>query len=425
MCVDVLQSVLHEFIQFIHDRPKLFNFSFLAFYALTCYYQKSSKIYLFLFFVLAVLATLTRQLGIILFASYFMAALVDVVQKRNVKELLNSVIIGASGLVILYVFERCMSYKLTPDSAYQGVFISPKNIPLGTGVLGRIIDKAIHIARNSGSIFLILFVMFLPGLFRRVKDAPYLQWILLFGLGVHFFFSIPHKEIVGDVLINFGLGLESTVDIAYLAQNTQPNAHFLYDGLQLLFIAGALLFLLFMSSFKLKSVLEIKPVNVFLIFLCLFYLISICVAESSFDRYCLFFMLFTTIALAEHLKFTEVYTRISAMVLLLIIATFSVLATKDYIDASKLKLKIKQELLSAGKLTEKDINTGFEHELWDGSLNELNWIKWDHYKERKFVLTRGPLEGFRVNRTYSYNKYLPPRVSTFYLLERSDSLQTH
>ncbi len=101
-------------------------------------------------------------------------------------------------------------------------------------------------------------------------------------------------------------------------------------------------------------------------------------------------------------------------------ASYSVLATKDYFTAARLKKNIRTELIKKMIVKDFELGSSAEHQLWDMSIDEVNWVNWDHFNDKKYLITRGGLNGFKVYKKYPFLRFMPVYTDTFFVLKRND-----
>ncbi|MBL7920856.1 MAG: glycosyltransferase family 39 protein [Bacteroidia bacterium] len=394
-----------------------FNFSFLAFYYLNEYTITKKWWQLFLVFSFAVLATLTRQLGLALFLAY---VLVEIIKNyKTPKQWLIPLFLLAGGLGVLYLFELFESSRFRWDWSYQGVFLSPTKIPLGVDAIPRMYHKTFFIIKNSGLWLLLIFVLTQPVFFERLKKSQKLILFIFPCLFIIYLSSHLNEHYLGDVFIDLGVGIESTVDMLMIyATDLHSTNAFFYTLLLFLFFAGYFLLALFVGSSPWARIKELTVSQLFIITIICLYLILIGIADSSFDRYCIFFGLFVIVYVMSN---TIVYSNLSlnlSVIVFIVIFSFSVFATKDYLTAARLKKQILNELAVNDKIIPERVNAGFEYQLWDRSDNQVNWINWDHLSDKICLITRRPVNEYNIFKTYTYQRFVPFKTDTFFVLKK-------
>ena len=150
------------------------------------------------------------------------------------------------------------------------------------------------------------------------------------------------------------------------------------------------------------------------------YCVLIGISEAFMDRYSLFFIVFLMVLFFLKPRSDLKLNYTLAIVFLIGIGGFSVFATKDYLSAARLKKQIRTEVVTQSKIGFKEIHAGFEYELWDGTLNDFDWINFDHYFDKKFIISRGPIPNFEIYRAYPYRRYIPFKMDTLFVLKKSD-----
>lgn len=407
---------MNVFNSFMTDLT-FFNFSFLAFYYLNEYTIMKKWWQLFLFFSYAVLATLTRQLGLALFLAYALVAIIK--HYKAPKQWLMPLFLFAGGLTVLYLFELFESSRFRWDWSYQGVFLSPTKIPLGIDAIPRMYHKTFFIIKNSGLWLLLLFTLTFPLLLERIKKGNKITLIIIPILFIVCLITRFNEHTLGDVFINLGVGIESTVDMLMIyATDLHATNTFFYIFLLILFCAGYFLLALFVGSLQWARIKELNVSRLFIITIICLYLILIGIADSSFDRYCIFFGLFVIVyVMSNTIVYSNLSLKLSVMVFI-VIFSFSVFATKDYFTAARLKKQMLHELAVNDKIIPERVSAGFEYQLWDRSDNQVNWINWDHLNDKICLITRRPVKEYDIFKTYTYQRFVPFKTDTFFVLKK-------
>jgi len=407
---------MNVFNSFMTDLT-FFNFSFLAFYYLNEYISAKKWWQLLLFFSFAVLATLTRQLGLALFLAYLATQIIS--NLKEPKKWILPLLLFAGGLAILYLFELFESSRFRWDWNYKGVFLSPTKSPLEAGAIPRLFNKAQMIFKNSGLWLLLIFTLCLPYILNRIKNAKK-SIVIITMLGFAVYLAFRFKEhALGDVFINIGVGIESTVDMLMIyATDLHSTSWLLFSLLMILFCTGYFLLGVYISTTTRQNINALSVSQKFLLITISLYLFLIGLADSSFDRYCIFFGLFMVVYLMSN---TIVYSQLSLKIsvsIFIIIFYFSVFATKDYFTAARLKKEMLNELAVKDKIIPERVSAGFEYQLWDRSDNDVNWINWDHLNDKICLITRRPVKDYEIFKTHTYKRYVPFKTDTFFVLKK-------
>lgn len=394
-----------------------FNFSFLAFYYLNEYFSSKNRLALLLFFSFAVLATLTRQLGLALFVGFIFVEVLNNI--RSPKQWIAPICLFIGSLLLLYLFEKFQFTRYRWGSSYQGVFLSPTKMQLGTEIFPRIYDKVFMIIKNSGLWLLLILILAFPVFFERIKKSNKVLLVIIPALFVYYLYMHLNEHALGDVFINIGVGIESTVDMLMIyATDLHATNKFIYNSLILLFCCGYFLFALHLGSIKQERIKKLSLSQQFLVSIIFLYLILIGIADSSFDRYCIFFGLFVIVHVMSS---TLIYSKRSiyaTTAVFVFIFCFSVFATKDYFTAARLKKEMLNDLALKDKIIPERVSAGFEYQLWDRSDNDVNWINWDHLNDKICLITRRPVKDYNIFKTYTYQRFVPFKTDTFFVLKK-------
>ncbi len=407
---------LNIFNSFMTDLS-FFNFSFLAFYYLNNYFLNRKNLHLLIFFLFAVLAILTRQLGIVLFLAFIIVEALNYKRSKKNYWLISLLSFGAA-LILLYIFENDQLPKFPAGSNYQGIFFSPTKMQLDDHIITSAIKKIFNIIRYSGALLLLILVLLAPALLQRLKSANK-YFLSAIAIAFAFYLYVLRDEhALGNIFINIGVGIESTVDMLMIrSSDLHSTSNALFIFLMALFSAGYMLFAFLIGSVNLKSLKQISLSQQFVALVLIGYLCLIGIVETSFDRYSIFFALFVVVFIMSNTISFSKRSVIGSLFCFFVFFLFSVFATKDYFTAAKIKKQIFNELVINDKINPIEINAGFEYQLWDQADGEVDWINWDHYNDKKYVIARGKIENFDVIGSYPYRRFVPFKTDTFFVVK--------
>lgn len=396
-----------------------FNFSFLAFYYLHEYIQNRKWYFVLLFFSLAILATLTRQLGIILFLGFALISILNYC-KMGARNLIISLSSIVGAFLILYLFEWNQFSHLKPGSAYQGLFFSFQKVKIGFQSFPLLLDKSFMIFKYSGSLLVLVMLLSFRKIWVRVRESNKIILLLVTSVFVFYLFTMTTDKAVGNLFINLGLGIESTVDMLMVkGDDKHVSNNFIFYSILFVFTIGYILFSFWVGSIKWQKKIfrVIQPSQQFIIIILFSYLILMGIAESSFDRYCVYFMLFFVVYLMSREWIVSKTGIVLALVFFAYLAAFSIFSTHDYFKAAHLKSEIRISLIEHDKVSPNQINAGLEYALWNGTEDEMDWINWDHYNDKKFIISRNSVTNFEVYKTFTYQRFVPFQTDTFFVLK--------
>lgn len=396
------------------------NFTILGFYFLNEYFKSGKIFQIILFLLFGLLAVLVRQFGIVLFLAFLMVEIIRFLRVREARRVFIAIICTVISLFTLYVFEGILVKQLSNNAAYKGIFFMRAEVPLTGNLVWQILSKAQLLLKFAGSFLVLILPLYWDWFRIRLFSSNKLRVALIFIIGTVLFFFLNHQPITGHLVINFGLGVESTIDRLYIGNNTEAGIHNgLYYALMFLFSLGYFFGLLFISVINWKKIILINNSVLFLTIAVLLYFIIIGVAETSFDRYCLFPALLMILALMQ-LKVTpnKIVLR-NCMFVGIIIASYSVFGSKDYFIKARKKDEIAKELILQENITLSQLGVDAEHQLWDGTINDYNWVNWDHFTEKQFIISRGEIDGFKIYKKYPFQKFMPYEMDTLYVLKNT------
>jgi hypothetical protein len=409
---------LNIFNSFMTDLT-FFNFSFLSFYSLVCYTEKRKWIYVLIFAVLAILATFTRQIGIILFAGFLCFSFGEFLRSRNKALLVFSVLSLALALVSMYFFEQKMMSDFSEKPSYAGLFFNRPPLNFGVDLMDTFLRRTIVMLVYSGAFFIVIGTPII-GFPLKEHLNRWKMGSLAVVIAAACFWYVSDVFPVGNVFYNCGLGVEGTVDRAYLEINKQHCAdNTIYACVNGAFILGFFIFsyLIATRSSRIRSMFA-EPLNVFVGSLLLLYSVVMSFSEAFFDRYSLYFGIFLLILFFQVGGRDIKFNRPLLALTLILYAVFSILATKDYFSSARAQSQIREQLIKVQGVDPKEIHAGLEYQLWDGTLHDIDWINFDHYADKKYTLGRGPIKGFTQDTFVTYRRYIPLKMDTIMVLRK-------
>ncbi len=409
---------LNGFNSFMTDLTFI-NFSFLSFYVLATYFEKRKFSHLFLFLLLALLATFTRQTGVILFVAFVVVATIQWIKNKDGILVVYSLLCLCICLILLFYFEMQQKLVASDGMAYKGLFFFKQDVPFNMETIIAFVKRGCIMLVYTGGIFIVLGSFFLMENFKSIMVNKFSRMIYV-GIAIGIFLFISTGFPSGNILYNCGVGPESTIDRVYLETNSSHASSGILFGIVISFFVIGFLLMSFIFDRELakKSWTTKDPSCRYLIILLAMYAVLIGLSDVFFDRYSLFFTFFLTLIFLLEQDVQWKLDRKLPFILLLLIGIFSVLSAKDYFTVARSKQSIITELIKEQKIDKKQIHAGFEYELWDGTLNDFDWINFDHYQDKKFVLSSGPINGFEIFKAYPYRRYIPFKMDTIFVLRK-------
>jgi len=238
----------------------------------------------------------------------------------------------------------------------------------------------------------------------------------------------------GNVLLDIGLGATPLRDVYVLQLPHLPRApREFWIAVTAVAITGSV-----MLVFRFFRTLGRRRVEWtsgdrfkrrFFLSACLLYFAPLAM-HGFFGRYLIFyipsFMMLRTIAERPERPRIGKWSYIAATVLLIAYCAFSVGGTRDYLAWNRARWSALHFLTREAGISHKDIDGGFEFNgLYgydphfcattgpDGKKRSWWWVRNDEY-----VISFGPIEGYKEVRRYSYNRLIPPGTGAILVLRR-------
>lgn len=429
---------------FMTDVP-FFSFSMLSFYFFVSGIKKESNIKIIIATALAGVATLTRQIGIIIPLSFGFAYIVKNGSDRKffIKAFLPTVLVGS----ILIIYQTWLQLTHRIPFAYN-CHISYLTDPYSLGYC--------HFSIYSFFCIVILTLIYL-GLFLfpfLITLFPYI-WSVS-KKKVLTFFSLSAISIIltvilgsgtfgrrliplgGNVLNYYGIGPVILPD----GSKYLPIAPLIFRLLiTVIGIIGAALLLWYL--FSIIAQLFNKHIDpeylrnnkwVITLFLSVFivYYIAISLTPAYVDRYQILLLplliaIVATIKKNIQLNIPRILT--SACILMIILyGLLTVGITHDYLSLNRVRWEALRKIMKDAHLSADRINGGFEFNAWYSYDMQSQYIcdkSWWWVKDIKdeYLITFGPSEGYKEIRRYPYKRWIPPGQGDVFVLREINNFK--
>lgn len=241
--------------------------------------------------------------------------------------------------------------------------------------------------------------------------------------------------ITTNILYDFGLGPVLTHDVFFLGHKNMPAApQFIWFFITAIGILCGAFLLYFALSPLLKQSFWKNIINLLssnweiLFFSFMFFLYFFPLGATwFFDRYLipLFFLAMAIVFLKYKTLFLK--TNFVVWVLLFFIAIFAVGATHDYFSWNSARWDALDYLTNEMGLSPNKIDGGLEFNAihnfdfdFDHVLKAQDKTKsWWWVHDDKYMITFGPVEGFKKFKEYGYNRWMPYGTGKVYILKRT------
>ena len=385
--------------------------------------------------VIAVAATLSRQLGLFVPLAFGLAYLLK--NGLSGRSLLVSIAPVAVCLVALLMLRQWLA--LTDGT--PALFGHASDQLIVAAFAPRVIN---FLVKNGlvGIMYmgLLLSPILIPVLFENERLRSNRRLLLFAAIAIVVISAIRYK-FTGDLLMPLAGNI---VDRAGIGPLTLHDAFFLNAGnvpvlpaefwliVTLISMLGAvvLLTIFLLAAGDVIAALRSRResphdfVLTFFLLCCIAYLVPIFIA-GFFDRYLIAVMPFlaaTTVlvlkpAAGDH---SGLLPRLLSGALLVSLAFFAVSGTKDYLSWNRARWEALAYLSNVKKIAPQDVDGGFEFNgllFYDPNYQRTEgkswwWVRGDHYR-----IGFGPTPGYKIIKEYEYSRWLLPGVGRVVILQ--------
>jgi len=384
--------------------------------------QASGAFVISLLFLTA--AVLSRQLGLAFVSGILLS---EIIFSKKIK--LSSVIFVVIPALCLFIFEYWMHSK-NINSGYTYAFFRTEewsDLNSFTAPLINFSKRWVYYISLSG---LVLSPVLIPYLFNNFKNKKHLADKKLFVVSAILFIPVilSFKNFpIGNYLYDSGVGPETYVDTYILRINlNHASSCFIFNFIKLLSFLGSFGLILIVGnsvkvlwlSRKENTALNHKLLVIYISLL--FYYFFLSQAWAIFDRYILVFSIFIIPVIFLSNPKLHLQSRMFK-VLLTLLVIFSTFAAKDYLNNNRTKWTV-IEYLQKCKTDNKNINAGYEHAGYYFSNSKDWYAKWQNKFSDEYLVTQGPLKDYKIINWISYQRYIPYKRDTIFILRHSKKI---
>ena len=378
--------------------------------------------------LLSCLATLTRQIGIVI---PFACAIAYLARYGLSARTIRRAVAWCAPVLLLL-----LAYQVLRDSTFGAAVNGPSRVsqtlllfedPLsGAGAL---------IGRRSSAILVYVGLFLLPLLFvvgagqwlhasRRARvglllTTGFLAAALVAGL-VYTGHSMP---ILQNVLYDIGLGPASLRDALVLKTRSLPHAPpGAWTAITVVAgVAGAILLVFAIAvivrvfeRLRREHSLTGEWFTVLALAINLFYFMPLATGQVYFDRYVLLHLPLVMILIVGVIGPRITVPRwaaVAAAALIIPIAAFSIAATHDYLSWNRARWNALDDLVKVQGISPHAIDGGFEFNGWylyDPNYKEKPGKSWWWVDGDEYIVAFGPIPAYSQIRSYPYDRWLPP-----------------
>jgi len=385
--------------------------------------------------VLACVAVLVRQIGIVLPVAIAIAVIVK--NRIGRSTLFMAILAPLAVFTVYFGYNHLIESTIGQPELYNlkiDEFIGRLQLPLPR-LLWNLFSRSSTALLYLGLFLLPASLASLPGRWRSL--APRDRWVsaLLFCV----FVSLPALYLViigrlmpvGDNWIyDIGLGTPTLTDVFTLNLPHLPSApKTVWIAVTLSSLAGAGLLMECLVSTAIRSFAESDPVDrnqkwitVLVWTYSLAYLAPLAVA-GFFDRYLIMLLPLLLIPILVHPIDLGISSRpgslLPACAVMLILAFFSISGTHDYLSWNRARWDALDYLVDQKGISPHIIDGGFEFNGWhyDAGSGMRPKRKWWVYDDA-YMVTFGPVRGYQTLRRFVYERWLSMDEGTILILRR-------
>ena len=383
--------------------------------------------------LVACVAALIRQVGVIFPISFAVAYLVK--NGLRTRTVLTAVVPVALGLATLLGYQRWLSMTGNMPSQYEVQTVFAQNfLHMGTW------QMAVAVADFIRTIFVYLGLFLLPCLLLtlprelKISRRSLLGWApsmaffaLLMGSLIYADQWMPLMRDRGNILTDCQIGPVPIFDVWLLGLPYIEHApRLLWQIVTIVGVAGAAILLRHVLTAigdvtrRRKQPSPARWISVFVISVGVLYAGPLLLISKIcyFDRYFLplmpLLMVAACLASAQSGRISRVWAA-SALAVLLILGGFGVAGTHDYFGWNRARWKAYLDLVEVEKIPSTKVNGGYECNGWFSYREREDWEK---FIDNTYVITLGPVDGYEVIEQYPVRNWLPYGQDEILVLRR-------
>lgn len=418
---------------FMNDVPSM-AFAIFSIYSLVRYLQTDQDWWYIIGIAWVIIGVLCRQVNIYTALALPIPYLIR--REFSLKALVRAFLPIILGILALKLFE----FWLTQTSVLPAHYVA-KSISFTKSILH---PKFLVIYRNSMEILFYLGIFLFPliiggyGL-RKVNSfgrgkALFTGIILLFFSALSLSYIYKQGEIMPlsvNVLVKGGIGPHLLHDTLILSlPHYPPLPHKFWLGVTILGVVGGAIIisnLIFALIYIFNpSVNKTAKAVILFLFLCAIIYSYPMVSRNFYDRYLISLIPLISIFILvnnkpETSKTSNIFLLFTGF-LIITMMIFSTAATRDYLTWNRVRWQALNYLTQERSIKPEKIDGGFEFNSWH--LYDSTFVQeprsrpksWWWVHEDEFMITMGHVDGYRVVKKYSYQRWLYPQKSHIYIL---------
>lgn len=385
------------------------------------------------------LAVLCRQIGLFIPLAFAITILIR--DRTNIRSLFCAFIPVVLGITSPLILEHYLTvhhalpvlYGSKCNEAITAIFkiFSGNNLPVS-------FLKSLIIILYLG-LFILPLLPSLPNPFVHSKKG--MIFLAAVILACHNIFS--NVQAPGNVLTVSGIGPPTLYDTFILKLHHLPainNNIVITITVMGLIGAGWILALLYREFKRRNTVCNATnnyPYSLIIIFAllaCIIYITPLLLIDSMFDRYLVPLISFMCCIMVlsirkDYVSYSNIKRRImvgASVALISLYAFVGIAGTRDYLAWNRVRWDALQTLMKKNGIPASQIDGGYEFNGWflydpsyptDFRRTDKSWW-W--VRDNKYLVTFGPVSGYRQIAEYDYFRILPPQRAKLLVLKRQD-----
>lgn len=376
-----------------------------------------------------ILATLVRQIGIILPLAFLFIVIFK--NKLSFKNLIFSSFPFLTSIASLSLFNKWRKVNYGLSKYYGNINDIVENIQNGK-LMYALLHQSYSYFVLWGLFLLPLFILLIPYFWKKYSSKEKSVSVFITLIISFPFFLIPNKTFMGNTFVNLGVGPH----VLPSSSGLSPTSIGMNDWNNLYtvgFFAGILLLKwVLIKTFHSFFLLKNKKSNstdwskTFSLTFFFGYFIFLMLNNYHIDRYCLIafpFLILLLVPIEESIKI-PIFLKVVAGIVFISFSTFSIFSTHDYLSWNRARWKLIDYSLNKKSIPSSHLNGGFEYKGYYKIPNfvDTDWedlAEWNTHQEQYKIAFSKQCK-YKPIQAESYLRYIPFREDSIFLLKKDE-----
>jgi 4-amino-4-deoxy-L-arabinose transferase-like glycosyltransferase len=414
-------------------------FCILSIYYFFSYLKNEKSFSLILALVFCTIATLIRQMGILIPFSFALVYLVT--GKINLRLIIKAILPFIISVAALAYYNHWLRATNQMTAAYQ----SNGNISsLFSKFLEPIKDLLYTILMRPGEVFfycsvflLPLVIVIAPYVFKKQKpfqkSIPFWITATFMLIFILIFKKYIQAPFTGNVLYNLGVGPKLLKDTYLIQININPILSYTFMlAISIIGLISMFFLILALSDGLVSLIMKIRKKEfglqaktLLLIYVVSFIYLGFLVLSFFFDRYFIFLLPAIIFVLllnyGNEIELKRNWKMTASVISFLVIGWFSVSTTHDYLSWNRARWKAIDYLMKDKKIGPEHIDGGFEFNCWyqTGPCRpETDATSWWFVNDDEYIISFGRIACYKTLKKFQYPAMIPGKDNNIYILHR-------